>query len=110
METVTVRLPKSVHGKAKLAATTAGMSLQDWISSVANTAIRQGGGAAEPSVPFAREYHSLSPELRRCTQDFVELLTLGSRDHIQNLRQHITALVRILRRCDPKFLREFEKL
>jgi HicB family len=108
-ETVTVRLPKGVHQKAKLAATRTGMSLQDWISSVATKAIKEGGEDIEPGVPFARQYHNLPPNLKRSVQDFVELLTLASRDHIRNLEQHITGLVRILRRCDPKFLREFEK-
>ena len=108
-ETVTVRLPKGVHQKAKLAATKAGMSLQDWISSVASKAIRDGGEKLEPSVPFARDYHRLPANLKKSVQDFMELLTLASRDHIRHLEQHVTALVRILRQCDPKFLREFDK-
>lgn len=107
-ETVTVRLPKGVHQKAKLAATTTGMSLQDWISSVASKAIRDGGGGIEPAVPFALQYHDLPPNLKKCVQDFVELLMLASREHVRHLEQHVSSLVRILRRCDPKFLREFE--
>jgi hypothetical protein len=85
------------------------MSLQDWISSVANQAIKKGGDDVDPPVPFARQYHDLPANLKRCVQDFIELLTLASRDHVRNLEQHITGLVRILRRCDPKFLREFER-
>ena len=109
-QAVTVRLPKNVHTQAKLAAVRAGMSLQSWFGAVAVKGVASGGGQVDPEVPFARAYHELPPNQRRLVRDVVELLTLCSREHVRNLELHITGLVKILRRVDPKFLREFERL
>ncbi len=109
-DTVTVRLPKDVHQQAKLAATKAGISLQGWIAASASRALGEEGEDLNFRVPYAEEYHRLPQNLRKLVRDFVEFLTLADREHIKHLERHVEALVSILRRVDPQFLREFEKI